>query len=134
MGTLTETAIFSQWVYSQNIENLHYARWKTGEVDIVWLNIATQKPDWCVEVKWSDLPCSDSRLVKGVVKFIKKNDLKGTLITTKTISQEGIFDGVYIRFQPSASYTYTLGVNMLSEKSLERQLARSLEVNDPEST
>ncbi|VAW85932.1 similar to ATPase (AAA+ superfamily) [hydrothermal vent metagenome] len=131
MGALTETAIFSQWFHNPNIENLHYARWKTGEVDIVWLNIATQRPYWCVEVKWSDLPCSDSRLVKGVVEFIKKNDLKDALITTKTISQKGVFDGVSIRFQPSASYTYTLGANMLSEKSLERQLAKSLDVNEP---
>ncbi len=115
MGALTETAIFSQWFHNQDIDNLHYARWKLGEVDIVWLNIATQKPDWCVEVKWSDLPCNDSRMLKGVTEFVKSNDLNDTLVTTRTVSQTGIVNDVNIRFQPSASYTYTLGANMLND-------------------
>ena len=37
---------------------IHYANWRSGkqegEVDIVGLNIAKQKPCWAVEVKWSD--------------------------------------------------------------------------------
>ena len=127
MGALTETAIFSQWFHNQNIDNLHYARWKSGEIDIVWLDIATQKPYWCVEVKWSDLPCTDSRMLKGVVEFIKSNNLNDALVTTRTISQEGVIDGIPIQFQPSASYTYTLGANILSEEHFEQKLAKSLE-------
>lgn len=119
MGNLTETAIFSQWFHNQNIDNLHYARWKEGEVDIVWLNTANQKPCWCVEVKWSDVPCTDSRLLKGIVEFSKKNDLDDALITTKTIKQGGVIDGVTIRFQPSSTYTYTLGANILKSKSMD---------------
>ncbi|WP_422138102.1 ATP-binding protein [Endozoicomonas sp. ALC020] len=113
MGTLTETAIFSQWVHNPNIENLHYARWKAGEVDIVWLNLATQKPYWCVEVKWSDLPCSDSRVLKGIIAFIKQHDLDDGLVTTKTITQKQTVDGVKLRYRPSAAYAYTLGTNIL---------------------
>jgi predicted AAA+ superfamily ATPase len=33
MGSLVETAIFSQWLHIDN--RLHYARWSDGEVDIV---------------------------------------------------------------------------------------------------
>lgn len=109
MGPLTETAIFSQWVHNEDIENLHYARWKAGEVDIVWLNLATQKPYWCVEVKWSDLPCSDPRALKGIISFIKQNNLDDGLVTTKTITQERIIDGTELRYVPSSEYTYTLG-------------------------
>ena len=119
MGALTETAIFSQWFHDQNIDNLHYARWKSGEVDIVWLNIATQKPLWCVEVKWSDLPCNDSRMLKGLTEFVSKNELNDTLVTTRTVSQSGIINDVNIRFAPSASYTYTLGANILSDEKKE---------------
>lgn len=119
MGNLTETAIFSQWFHNQDIENLHYARWKTGEVDIVWLNIANQKPYWCVEVKWSDIPCTDSRMLEGVVEFCKKNSLQDTLVTTKTLTQNGVIDGVPIRFKPSSIYTYTLGANILKFRSLD---------------
>ena len=123
MGALTETAIFSQWFHNHDIDNLHYARWKSGEVDIVWLNTATQKPFWCVEVKWSDLPCKDSRLLKSVAEFIKQNELSDALITTKTISQNRKFDSIPFRFKPSASYTYTLGKNILSEDSLKKMFS-----------
>jgi len=109
MGTLTETAIFSQWFDSQNIDNLHYARWKTGEVDIVCLSLAEQKPVWCVEVKWSDLPYSDSRKLKSLIEYTKKNNLNNVLVTTKTISEERIIDDVTVKFQPSAVYIYGLG-------------------------
>lgn len=114
MGSLTETAIFSQWFHSSKIDNLHYARWNKGEVDIVWLDTVTQKPFWCVEVKWTNLPCEDTRKLKGLFEYVKKNHLKETLVTTKTISKESMIDGVSTKFQPSATYTYTLGTNILS--------------------
>ena len=115
MGALTETAIFSQWFHRNMVDNLHYARWKSGEVDLVMLNNTTQKPYWCVEVKWSDLPCNDSRMLKGIVEYMKNNDLTDALVTTKTTSQDGVIDGAAIRFRPSASYTYTLGTNILGK-------------------
>ena len=114
MGALTETAIFSQWFHNQDIDNLHYARWNKGEVDIVWLDTTTQKPFWCVEVKWSDLPCKDTRRLSGLIEYVKKNSLKDAFVTSRSISQECIIDDVPIRFQPSAIYTYTLGTNILS--------------------
>ena len=127
MGSLTETAIFSQWFHSQYIDNLHYARWKSGEVDIVWLNIAKQKPYWCVEVKWSDLPCTDARMVKGVTEFVKSNNLTDPIVTTRTLSQEGVVNGVNIQYLPSATYTYTLGANMLSDEHMETKFLESIE-------
>lgn len=125
MGSLTETAIFSQWFHSQNIDNLHYARWKSGEVDIVWLD-AEQKPNWCVEVKWSDLPCSDSRIVKGITEFAQKNNLKTALVTTKTLTQKGTINNVDIRFIPSASYAYTLSANILSDERMDMKVLGSI--------
>ena len=113
MGALTETAIFSQWFHNQDIDSLHYARWSKGEVDIVWLDTTTQKPFWCVEVKWSDLPCTDTRKLSGLIEYVKKNGLTDAFVTTRTISQERTIDGVPTRFQPSAAYTYTLGTNIL---------------------
>lgn len=121
MGALTETAIFSQWFHNQNIDNLHYARWKTGEVDIVWLDIVHQKPLWCVEVKWSDIPCKDTRPLKGLVEFMKKNNLEDCLVTTKTITQKGVIDGVSIEYNPSAAHAYTLGANILREKQEKKE-------------
>jgi len=125
MGALTETAIFSQWSHSENIDNLHYARWDAGEVDIVWLDTATQRPAWCVEVKWSDLPCSDSRMLKGAISYAKNNEIGIPIrVTTKTISKITIIDDIVIEFQPSAAYAYTLGANILNEKALERRVEK----------
>ena len=115
MGMLTETAIFSQWLHSGQIDCLHYARWKKGEVDIVYLS--NNKPEWCVEVKWSDLPCSDNRKLKSLVEFNNKNKLSKTLVTTKTIFQEKVIDNSAIEFRPSSIYTYTLGANILKGRS-----------------
>src|SRR5258706_621244 len=55
IGRLAESAIFSQWQHSRAFGNLRYARWKDGgEVDIVYLQPANQKPLWIGEIKWSD--------------------------------------------------------------------------------
>lgn len=124
MGALTETAIFSQWFHWQNIDNLHYARWKTGEVDIVWLNTGTQKPFWCVEVKWSDAPYSDKRVLNGLLEFLEKNELADALVTTKTISDTATINSLDILFHPSSAYTYTLGTHILSKESLEARLIK----------
>lgn len=51
MGRVAETAAFAQWFHSRLA--LHYAGWGRGEVDMVHLD-RRQKPDWCVEIKWSD--------------------------------------------------------------------------------
>ncbi len=118
MGMLTETAIFSQWVHNSNIDKLHYARWGKGEVDIVWLDHVTQRPDWCVEVKWSDNPCTNFSIINGLLEFMRKNSLDQGIVTTKTIFKEVLVESMTITFQPSAAYAYTLGANILSEDSL----------------
>jgi len=120
MGALTETAIFSQWFHSKAIDNLHYARWKIGEVDIVLLDNIYQKPLWCVEVKWSDLACKDSRKLKGLIQFTKENNLSDVRVTTKTIIQEKTIDDITVQFIPSSVYTYTIGANILSKNHLEK--------------
>jgi hypothetical protein len=57
VGSMVETAIFAQWLQKRSFV-VYYTNWNKGpapgEVDIVGVNIARQKPDWAVEVKWSD--------------------------------------------------------------------------------
>lgn len=108
MGTLTETAIFSQWFHTRQRDQLHYARWKGGEVDLVGVD-NTFKPGWCVEVKWSDLPFKDSRMLRGVLAFCEANNLSYARVTTRTIDEESVINDVSIRFMPSALYTYIVG-------------------------
>ena len=62
MGPIAETAVYAQWFHADL--NLHYARWRNGEVDIVLLD-RQQSPDWCVEVKWSNRHFRNPGALKG---------------------------------------------------------------------
>ncbi|MEB3308936.1 MAG: ATP-binding protein [Snowella sp.] len=116
MGALTETALFSQWFHSEKIEQIYYARWKTGEVDLVYLRPDTQKPEWCVEVKWSDRIVNNLNELSGLVQFIQENGLVQTSVTTKTITDLSSINGIMIRFQPIAEMIYLLGKNIINNK------------------
>jgi len=119
IGALTETAVFSQWQHSQQTQ-LYYARWKTGEVDIVSLGSFDQQPAWAVEVKWSDRPYQVRKELDNCIEFVQKNPgiKQPLLITSKTIFDENVlYRGVSFQFAPASLYAYTLGVNILKNVS-----------------
>ena len=119
MGNLTETAIFSQWQHSENIE-LYYARWPTGEIDIVSLEKTTQRPQWIVEVKWSDRLMKERSLIRHCVEFSKLHPTiaeQEILVTTRSMTSTFHHHGVAFRLQPSSVYAYALGTNILQNKT-----------------
>ncbi len=132
MGALAETAIYCQWFHDSDlISRLHYARWTNGEIDIVSLDPATQKPAWCVEVKWTDRPASDAKQLRHLVAFAKEHRLpvnplddSACMVTTKTISAVKTVDGVTIEFVPTSLYAYDLGRNLLRNLGAEGRNAR----------
>jgi predicted AAA+ superfamily ATPase len=121
MGALAETAIYCQWFHdTELLSHIHYARWPTGEIDIVSLDPATQKPSWCVEVKWTDRPASDSKQLRHLIAFAKEHqlpvnprDTNACMVTTKSIQLVKTVDGVTIGFVPTSLYAYVLGKNLL---------------------
>ena len=127
MGALTETAIFSQWQHSKRTE-LYYARWSSGEIDIVHLDASSQTPTWAVEVKWSDRPYKARSELDNCVEFTSRNpSMKPRIrITSKTIADETVqYKGVNFVFQPASVYAYTLGANLLrnmAQKSVAKKL------------
>jgi uncharacterized protein len=115
MGALTETAIYSQWQHSK-ITELYYARWNSGEIDIVHLNGSEQKPTWAVEVKWSDRPYKARAELDNCVEFVSRNPKikQPILITSKTVADADVkYKGVDFVFRPSSLYAYMLGANLL---------------------
>jgi uncharacterized protein len=123
MGSLTETALFSQWLHSQIIDQIYYARWKKGEVDLVYLSSSSQKPEWCVEVKWSDRIVNNVGELEALVEFCQNNILsQSPLVTTKTITDQVSIKGVMVRFKPIAEYVYTVGKNLLKNKVTENKV------------
>ncbi len=129
MGAMTETAIFSQWQHSRVIE-LYYARWNSGEVDIVHLDIAQQSPSWIVEVKWSDRPYKVDSELDNCVEFVSKHPRisQPLLVTSRTIEDKNVqYRGVRFSFQPSSLYAYLLGANILRQidtKNFQRTIPR----------
>ena len=87
MGALMETAIFSQWMQRTSFIP-YYARWKNGEVDLININRKKNKPDWAVEIKWSNRFFEAPNELKSLVSFCTENNLSQALTTT--IDKTGI--------------------------------------------
>lgn len=117
IGNMVETAVYAQWIPRN--ENIAYANWnegnkKKGEVDIVGINEALQKPEWAVEVKWSNKPFANpGPVLKSLETFMKTNGLTHAIVTS--ISEEGKKEMPYgcLQFMPVACYAYTVGENTL---------------------
>lgn len=120
-GNMIETAIFSQWMHRENLD-LKYARWKMGrsegEVDMVLIDSKRFKPQWCVEIKWSNRYFEKPKELVSLLHFCNINKLEATLVTTIDILENKIFDGIEITFVPAAVYSYNIGVKTLDLKSV----------------
>ncbi len=115
MGRLAETAIFSQWFHAPNTgERISYARWKQGEVDLVYLDPQTHKPDWIVEVKWSDRQAERPEELDAVVGFVKQHGIQEALITSRSVEAQKIRQEVTLTFSPAALYCYSVGKNIVT--------------------
>ena len=116
MGPLAETAVFAQWFHSDT--DLHYARWRSGEVDIVRLD-GRQRPALCVDVKWSDRYVERSGELRGLTEFAVRHSGVIPLVTTRTQSarlgpgpEEILFD-----FIPTSVYCYMVGLRAIRDPS-----------------
>ena len=113
MGALAETAIFSQWFHSPEMDLIRYARWSSGtggKVDIVKLG-ADLKPAWAYEIKWSNAYFEHPKKLKSLIKFTKMNKLEdlGVGATTRTMSGRNEVQGITIRFFPCSLHCYQIG-------------------------
>lgn len=119
MGALAETAVWSQWLHSTSmIQSLHYARWRQGrsdlEVDLVSIDIRTQRPRFAVEIKWSDAAYSDWAELRGLREFAARHELaRRPLVTTLTANGIGKDATMEIEFMPTSLHCYTVARNLL---------------------
>ena len=116
MGNMVETAIFSQWMHRDTFRP-YYARWNNGEVDMVGIDQARLKPNWALEIKWSNRFVKKPKSLKSLMSFCQQNNLKSALVTT--ISEKTIqnIEGIDIQFVPSATYAYNVGKKTLDNKN-----------------
>lgn len=118
LGALAETAAFCQWLHSPDIRNIHYARWGTGEVDIVHLNPATGKPTWAYDVKWSDRAVSRREECSALLSFASRAGVSAVGISTLTVLKNETIDGIDLKFFPLAVQCYALGKQLASETGI----------------
>ena len=119
MGSMAETALFSQWFHSDLMNNIHYARWKSGrkdlEVDLVRVDPSKLKPLWAYEIKWSDRYATNHPdELTGLIDLAKRNTKHDMPVgaTSKTVTAKTEIDGVTIRHFPCALHCYQIGKNV----------------------
>ncbi|WP_455641948.1 ATP-binding protein [Parabacteroides johnsonii] len=119
MGNMVETTIFAQWIQRNNAQ-VYYANWKNGrkqgEVDLVGLHIATQKPAWAVEIKWSNHYYEHPGDLRSLLEFLDNNDLPEAIVTSISKSGDRQQGEVRLLFIPAAIYAYMVGQNTFEKK------------------
>ena len=117
IGDMVETAIYAQWIPRLGTD-ISYANWrlkkdKQGEVDIVGIDIARQKPQWAVEIKWSDRYAEKPGELESLLWYMTNNKLTDAIVTTQTITNKTELNSVVLHFMPTACYAYTVASNTL---------------------
>lgn len=135
IGHLAESAVFSQWQHSLSFSSLRYARWRTGEVDVVFINEAEQKASWAGEIKWSDKigtrPEMELKHLRALVT--KQPKLKSVFFTTKTLLLQDIeIAGRAVTVVPTSLYCYTVGKNAAGSVNRLRHLEAEEADDEPE--
>lgn len=105
---MVETAIYDQWILGEKT-SFYYANWNKGrdkgEVDIVWVDAATQKAFSLAEIKWTDKFFEDPCQLKSLRKFLAANDgIRKIIVTPKSKRGKAIVDDNTFLFIPSALY------------------------------
>ena len=110
LGAMVETALFAQWVQGEK-SSYYYASWnkgrEKGEVDLVWVDLATQLAYSAAEIKWSDRYYERPSELVSLQKYLAQNSsIKKVIVTSK--SKRGIVqsDAGRLIFVPAAIYAY----------------------------
>ncbi|MBI2981139.1 MAG: ATP-binding protein [Deltaproteobacteria bacterium] len=122
IGKLAETAYFAQWFHDPQIaRNLHYARWKGGEVDLVSLDPGSQKPLFAVEIKWSDASGEDPDASRHLMHFWKEHPaLNEAVITTRTRTGSWPVPGTkrQVHYLPLSLHLFQAGHDRIAQHNL----------------
>lgn len=125
MGSMVETAVFSQWIQGGKTD-FFYANWakgrSKGEVDIVWVDMATQKAISLAEIKWTDRFAENPTELKSLYLFLSLNpSVKKIFVTSKT--RFGTYDipEGKIMFIPVAIYSYWISNFLYHSKRMQSE-------------
>lgn len=113
-GLVAETAVISQIAQSALMSLAHYARWKSGEVDLVMVDKKKQSSPYATELKWSNRAVEHPRTeLRSLISFCKRNDLTQAAVTTKNQYASIVIDGIDIQFRPTSDVCYSTGADIV---------------------
>lgn len=117
IGDMVETAVYAQWIPRRGVD-ISFANWRLnrkaqGEVDIVGIDAGLQKPQWAVEIKWSDRYAEHPGELESLLWYMPKNGLADAIVTSKTVTMTKALDNIVLHFMPVACYAYTVAANTL---------------------
>lgn len=144
-GNLVETAIASQIQHADNLNAFRYARWQSGEIDLVDTKSGVivsveeeggeeeviSRVDGLtpIEIKWSDRVAERRDDIKNIIDFGVKNKCLIAQCTTKTKELAAFFeDALFLFFTPSAKICYRFGSSATRDplKSLNAKAIREI--------
>ena len=124
IGDMVETAVYAQWIPRQSTDSvITFANWRLskktqGEVDIVGIDAGRQKPQWAVEIKWSDRYTERPGDLESLLWYMPKNGLTDAIVTSETVTMIKVMNNVVLHFMPVACYAYTVARNTLENTRL----------------
>jgi len=104
---LAETALVSQWLGSAAIENLYYASWRGGTVDLLTIHPRTGKPDHVYDLDWANAYVRTDTRPEQMVNFVRENNTDAKpYVLTGSIARNATMKGIDLTLAPVALYTY----------------------------
>ena len=116
MGPLAETAVLCQFAQSRLGQNIHYAGWKEGEVDIVLSGQSDPNSFNPIELKWSDRVASHpADELRALIEFCKNTNCPVAWLYTKSTATTMDIDGVRINIGVLSAFCYAVAMKGIDE-------------------
>jgi len=107
---LAETALVSQWLGSSHMENLAYASWRGGGIDLLDLDPESGRPDHVYEFDWENRYGRPGKGPEQLIGFVEGTNRKATsYILTSAMARPATMRGIDFTLAPLALYTYWVG-------------------------
>lgn len=105
---LVETALVSQWLGAEAVDDLAYASWRGGGIDLLTMDPSSDVPDHVYEIDWSDSYAKPGATPPGeLVDFVEGTNKNAmAYILTRSIARPAMMRGVELTLAPVALYAY----------------------------
>lgn len=109
MAELAETAVVAQIAHFGAANQISYARWRSGLVNIVGIDQASGDIWTVVDINWNGDPVKNRKALRSPLSFARRNGLDQLRIKTRNSYALKTVRGIKVLYSPVAEYVYHLG-------------------------